>query len=435
MIDIKLFAELLAKARNLEGLQSEEAAYLLDVQDPLLQEEIFLAAKEVKEKVYGSRIVFFAPLYLTNECDNDCLYCGFRRDNKLLERKTLSIDEVKMEVRLLVAEGHKRILLVAGEDFGAYPITSLVETIEIIYQTSDIRRINVNIAPMTVDKYKLLKGAGIGTYQLFQETYHGKTYAKMHPTGPKKDFDWRYTAIDRAMEAGIDDVGIGVLFGLFDPRFEVQALIRHCRDLEERWGVGPHTISVPRLKRAQGMKLESIPHPIDDQLFKVIVAVLRLAVPYTGIILSTREGAELRDELLHLGVSQLSAGSHPGPGGYHDRQNAGQFSIGDERTLAEMVHSVVGAGYLPSFCTACYRKSRIGKSFMDLAKTGVIGGKCLPNALITFNEYLHDYAVAGLREKGKELIEQEMGKMLPGDEAIVRNTLEELEKGKRDFPV
>jgi 2-iminoacetate synthase len=435
MTDNKMLVELLAKARNLEGLAPDEAAFLLDIKDPWMQGEIFCAAREVKEKIYGKRIVLFVPLYLTNNCLNDCLYCGFRRGNEHLERKTLSVADVIREVELLVEEGHKRILLVGGEDFEAYPVPNLVNIIETIYQEHDIRRINVNVAPLTVQDYQLLKEAGIGTYQLFQETYDRDTYAQMHPAGPKKDFDWRFTAIDRAMEAGIEDVGIGVLFGLFNPKCEVKNLINHCRELEKRWGIGPHTISVPRLKQAPGMKLEAIPYAVDDQAFKMIIAVLRLAVPYTGIILSTREKAELRDELLHLGVSQISAGSHTGPGGYCDRNKEGQFAIGDERNLTEMLQAVVRAGYLPSFCTACYRKSRTGKSFMELAKSGAIKGKCLPNALITFNEYLQDYAPGSLRETGKELIEKEIGKMSPGEEVVIRKALEKFAEGKKDFPI
>ncbi len=433
MIDKSRFKEVIAKALGLEGLTADEAAFLLQVKEPGLQDEIFKAAKEIKQKIYGNRLVFFAPLYLTNNCVNDCLYCGFRRSNLELKRKTLSEAEIKTEVKILTEQGHKRLLLVAGEDLASLTINSVAKTIDQIYNTADIRRINVNAAPMNVEDFRVLKTAGIGTYQLFQETYHRQTYGKMHPVGPKSDYDWRLLGMDRAMEAGIDDVGMGILFGLYEPIYEIKALIKHCRQLEEKWGVGPHTISVPRMRRASGSSLLKAPYEVDDNLFKLIVAVLRLAVPYTGIILSTREKPELRDELIHLGVSQISAGSKTSPGGYENKDTGEQFEISDNRILSDIIRSVVEAGYLPSFCTACYRQERTGKTFMDLAKGGIIKGKCSTNALLTFAEYLRDFASSELKTIGEQKLQQDLSGLSPQDRKKVLTLLEDIKKGKGDM--
>lgn len=433
MADKSRFQEVIAKSLNLEGLTSDEAAFLLQVKEPDLQDEIFRAAKEIKLKIYGNRLVFFAPLYLTNNCVNDCLYCGFRKSNHDLKRKTLSVAEVNNEVRILTEQGHKRLLLVAGEDLASLPIGSIAKIIDQIYQNADIRRINVNAAPMSVESFRVLKTSGIGTYQLFQETYHRQTYAKMHPSGPKSDYDWRFLGIDRAMAAGIDDVGMGVLFGLYEPIYEVKALIEHCRQLEQRWGVGPHTLSVPRMRRASGSSLPIAPYDVDDSTFKLIVAVLRLAVPYTGIILSTREKAELRDELIHLGVSQISAGSKTNPGGYENKDTGEQFEISDNRELSDIVQSVVEAGYLPSFCTACYRQERTGNTFMNLAKGGLIKGKCSTNAVLTFAEYLRDFASPELKNIGEQKLQQDLSGLSPQDQKMILTLLEDIEKGGGDL--
>lgn len=435
MANLQTFNRIIEKALSLQGLEPEEALFLLDLKDKKLKEKVFHTAKEIKLKIYGRRIVFFAPLYVTNQCVNNCLYCGFRAGNEKLKRKILNIDEIKREARLLTQQGHKRLLLVAGEDLEAFSVEELVQAIDEIYQSCDIRRININVAPLSVGDYRIVKKAGIGTYQLFQETYHRETYAAMHPSGPKKDFDWRLQALDRAMEAGIDDAGIGVLFGLFDPRFEVKSLLEHCQRLEKDWGVGPHTISVPRLKPAQGSLLTKVPFEIDDDFFKLIVAVLRLAVPYTGIILSTRETAQLRDEILLLGVSQISAGSHTSPGGYEKEEVEGQFIVSDQRSLDEVLASVIKSGHMPSFCTACYRKSRTGKAFMELAKSGTIKGKCLPNALLTFSEYLRDYAPAELQKLGNDLVAEELKSLSKKERREITEKLAEINMGSRDLPV
>lgn len=431
----------IAKALQFKGLSLEETAVLLQNDDPETLQKIFAAAGAVKERIYGRRLVLFAPLYTTNECVNNCLYCAFRQGNKELVRKTLTLEEIKDEVAAIEALGHKRILLVAGEDPRHAGIARLEEIIAAIYEVrnggGEIRRVNVNVAPLSLEDFKRLKRTKIGTYQIFQETYHRSTYFMVHPSGPKEDYDYRLTAMDRAMSAGIDDVGIGILFGLYDYRFEVLGLLAHAEHLEKEFGVGPHTISVPRLEPAFGAPIASYPpYPVYDIQFKKLVAILRLAVPYTGMILTTRETAEMRNELLGLGISQISAGSRTNPGGYVDQKknDAAQFFIGDDRSTAEVIADVVRFGYIPSFCTACYRTGRTGESFMEFAKPGEVQGFCLPNALLTFQEYLLDYSKNGLREAGEKVIADQL-KLIANDK-IRDNTakkLADLRAGKRDL--
>ncbi len=424
-------------ALSLNGLEPEHAAVLLQA-DREGEELIFDAANKVKNGIYGGRVVLFAPLYLSNVCSNNCLYCSFRRDNREIQRKVLSLEEVAEQVRMLENMGHKRILVESGEHPSGNHIDYVVKAIETIYATrvgrGSIRRVNVNVAATTVENYRKLKSAAIGTYQLFQETYHRPSYARMHPSGPKADYDYHLTAMDRAMEAGIDDVGIGALFGLYDYRFEVLALLFHAAHLERTFGVGPHTISVPRFRPAQGVDFKP-PHPVGDADFKRLVAVLRLAVPYTGIILSTRERPEMRDELLSLGVSQMSAASCTSPGGYREGgADDGQFSTADHRSLDEVVREVCKLGYLPSFCTACYRRGRTGAAFMDLAKPGDIQEMCRPNALLTFQEYLEDYASPETRAAGEALVEEQVGQMKKASlKKATRVRLDRIKHGDRDI--
>jgi len=433
--------DIIAKARELKGLEPNETAVLLQCQDPELIEEIFHTAREVKEAIYGKRLVLFAPLYISNLCRNDCLYCAFRVSNKKISRKALNQDEIADEVRQLVSTGQKRILVVSGEAYPGSGIEYILRTIETIYKTrvgnGEIRRVNVNMAPLSVEEFRNLKAAKIGTYQLFQETYHPETYFKMHPpVGPKADYTWRLTAIGRAFEGGIDDVGIGVLFGLYDYRYEVLALLHHIRCLESAYGVGPHTISVPRIEPAEGSDIATNPpYPVSDENFKKIVAVLRLTVPYTGMIMSTRETAQMRAETFALGVSQISAGSRTNPGGYTaGKDTTAQFQLGDHRTIDEVIHDVVRLGYVPSFCTACYRKGRTGGDFMELAKPGLIKRFCLPNAILTFKEYLEDYASPATREAGMTAIKENLTDIPSEDRRIeTEDRLTMIEQGKRDL--
>ncbi|MCX7805016.1 MAG: [FeFe] hydrogenase H-cluster radical SAM maturase HydG [Planctomycetota bacterium] len=431
--------DVLAKAREAKGLDPEDVAVLSGVSDPDLISEMFSAAKAVKEKIYGRRLVIFAPLYVSNLCGNECLYCAFRARNRAVRRRALSMEEIGRETEALVRQGHKRVLLVAGEAYPERGLDYILDAIAVIYRTKsgrgEIRRVNVNIAPLSVEEFRRLKGAHIGTYQLFQETYHRGTYAAVHVGGKKRDYDWRLTAMDRAMEAGIDDVGIGVLFGLFDWRFEILALMQHIRHLERKYGMGPHTISVPRLEPATGSDLASHPpKPVSDFDFRKIVAILRLAVPYTGIIMSTRETPNLRRESFALGVSQISAGSRTNPGGYSSGggEDAGQFSLGDHRPLDEVVRDIASLGYIPSFCTACYRLGRTGHDFMDLARPGEIRSRCDPNALSTFLEYLLDYASPATRQAGEKLIGETLAAMPDREREIAGKMLAKVREGKRD---
>ncbi len=400
--------DILQKALELNGLDAAEVLALVGVTDTDLLGELFRTAGQVKQAIYGNRIVLFAPLYISNLCANECDYCAFRVSNRGLDRRVLCSEEIAEEVRWLVDHGHKRVLMVAGEATPHEGFDYYLRAVDTIYATrterGEIRRVNVNLAPLEVAEFRALKARNIGTYQLFQETYHRPTYAQVHKFGRKADYDWRLQAIDRAMEAGIDDCGVGVLFGLHDWRFELLALMQHIDHLEDRWGVGPHTISMPRLEPADGSELASDPPaPVSDTDFLKLVAILRIAVPYTGLILSTRETPELRRAAFRLGVSQISAGSVTNPGGYAhpEREVAGQFSLGDHRSLDEVVRDVLDLGFVPSFCTACYRLGRTGRDFMDLAKPGEIKTHCLPNALATLQEYLGEFADPATRQLGE----------------------------------
>ncbi len=431
--------EVISKALLLRGLEAEEMAVLMGISDPDLLGEMFHAARRVKEAIYGKRLVIFAPLYISNLCANECLYCAFRARNAELKRRALSQEEIAEDVRHLLRDGHKRILLVAGESYPREGFDYVLKSIETVYATkegsAEIRRVNANVAPLSVEEFRRLKAARIGTYQLFQETYHRETYSKVHLKGKKTDYDWRVTCMDRAMEAGIDDVGIGVLFGLWDWRFELLALMQHIRHLEGKFGVGPHTISVPRLEPADGSQMASHPpQPVSDVDFRKIVAILRLAVPYTGIIMSTRETANMRRESFALGVSQISAGSRTNPGGYSDEQkdDEAQFSLGDHRHLDEVVRDVSDLDYIPSFCTACYRLGRTGADFMDLAKPGDIKAHCDPNALSTFQEYLEDYASPEAKAAGEAAIVRQLEVMEPSAAERSRKMIAKVKSGKRD---
>jgi len=433
--------ELLVKAREMRRLSMEEVAYLSFVESPELLAEIFSAAKGIKEEIYGTRLVLFAPLYISNRCSNECTYCAFRATNTSLVRRTLTQEEIAEETRILIRQGHKRILMVAGEELPPQGFQYILDSIATIYETrvgpGEIRRVNVNLAPENVERFRLLKGAGIGTFQLFQETYHRPTYAEVHLKGPKSDYDWRTTAFDRAMEAGIDDVGVGVLFGLYEWRFEILAMMQHIRHLEEKFGVGPHTISFPRMEPASGSDIASQPpHEVSDGDFLKMVAIMRLAVPYTGMIMSTRETADVRRLTLELGISQISAGSRTDPGGYTEGEagrSGGQFQLGDHRSVEEVVTDVVSLGFLPSFCTACYRTGRTGHDFMDLAKPGEIKYHCHPNALSTFQEYLCDYASPEAKAAGETLISIELQHMDCKQTACALPMLNKVRGGEHDI--
>jgi 2-iminoacetate synthase len=432
--------ELLVKAREQHGLTMEEVACLSYVENPELLSNIFSTAKQIKEEIYGSRLVLFAPLYISNRCSNECTYCAFRATNTEIHRRTLTQEEIAEETRILIRQGHKRVLMVAGEALPPQGFQYLIDSIATIYSTrvgpGEIRRINVNLAPQTTERFKQLKQAEIGTFQLFQETYHRPTYAQVHLKGTKSNYDWRATAFDRAMEAGIDDVGMGVLFGLYDWRFEIIAMMQHIRHLEEKFGVGPHTISFPRIEPAVGSAIASKPpYAVSDADFMKMIAIMRLAVPYTGMIMSTRETAEVRHATLELGISQISAGSRTDPGGYKDGEgdpNGSQFQLGDHRTVEEVVSDVVSLGFLPSFCTACYRLGRTGMDFMDLAKPGEIKYHCHPNALSTFQEYLCDYAGHRAKSAGEKLISIELQQMDGQQIACALPMLNKVRRGERD---
>jgi 2-iminoacetate synthase len=431
--------EVLSKARELRGLEAPDIAALMPVSDPGLLAELFAAANFVKDTIYGRRLVLFAPLYVSNMCGNECTYCAFRARNQAVVRRALSQEEIAHEVGILVDQGHKRVLLVAGESYPREGFSYVLRCIDTIYGVKrgqgEVRRVNANVAPLTLDEFRALKERKIGTYQVFQETYHHGTYAAVHLGGKKKDYAWRVSAMDRAMQAGIDDVGIGVLFGLFDWRFEVLALLQHIRHLEARFGVGPHTISVPRLEPATGSDLAAHPpHAVSDVDFRKIVAILRLAVPYTGIIMSTRESANIRRETFALGVSQISAGSRTNPGGYaeDERADASQFCLGDHRTLDEVVRDVASLGYVPSFCTGCYRLGRTGADFMDLAKPGDIKQHCDPNGLSTFLEYLLDYASDDTRRVGERCIAQALSGMEDWPRQRSVQLMDRVKAGERD---
>ncbi len=451
--DMELIEKILEKARPkktdtgyvCEGLSHREASVLLACEDEKVNEKIFKIAEEIKLAFYGNRIVIFAPLYLSNYCINGCLYCPYHLKNKTIPRKKLTQEEVRDEVIALQDMGHKRLAIEAGEDPVNNPLEYILDCINTIYSVKHkngaIRRVNVNIAATTVENYRRLKEAGIGTYILFQETYNKKRYEELHPTGPKHDYRYHTEAMDRAMQGGIDDVGLGVLFGLEGYKYEFAGLIMHAEHLEAAYGVGPHTISVPRVKPADDINPEDFKNSISDELFEKIAACIRLAVPYTGMIISTRENEEVRSKMLTCGISQVSGGSRTSVGGYagyspderpHDTE---QFDVSDQRSLDEVVKWLIEKGHIPSFCTACYREGRTGDRFMSLCKSGQIQNCCHPNALMTLCEYLEDYASPETKELGYRLVEKEIEKVPnPKARAVAKNNIEEIRKNnRRDF--
>ncbi|MCC8056536.1 [FeFe] hydrogenase H-cluster radical SAM maturase HydG [Cloacibacillus sp.] len=436
---------ILDKARSCNGLTHREAAVLLEIDDPQLEHELYALAKEIKERIYGRRIVLFAPLYVANHCINGCVYCGFHAGNNAMCRKKLTMEEIDQEADAILALGHKRIAMEAGEDPVNIPLDYIIECMKRVYayknsRGDSIRRINVNIAATTVEEYRRLKAADIGTFILFQETFHRPTYAKMHPKGPKSNYDWHTTALHRAQEGGIDDVGTGVLYGLYDYKYETVAQLLYAESLEKMCGVGPHTISVPRMREAEGVDMEKFPYLPTDEQFLRIIAVIRVATPYTGMILSTRETPETRRIALDLGISQVSAGSCTGIGGYHkeigqpEQPDTAQFKVSDERTPDEVLTWLCEDGYIPSYCTACYRQGRTGDRFMSLAKSGQIRNICQPNALLTFKEYLIGYGSDHLKELGEKVIAGEVEK-IPSDKikTLTKERLHQLEEGAQDL--
>ena len=438
----KLIEQLIHRAKDCKGLTHREAAVLLECDQADLNEQMFHLAKQIKQKLYGNRIVMFAPLYLSNYCVNGCTYCPYHYKNKTICRKKLTQEEIRREVIALQDMGHKRLALEAGEDPVNNPLEYILESIETIYsiqhKNGAIRRVNVNIAATTVENYKKLRDAGIGTYILFQETYHKENYEKLHPTGPKHNYAYHTEAMDRAMEAGIDDVGIGVLFGLNMYRYDFVGLLMHAEHLEAAMGVGPHTISVPRIRPADDIDAEDFKDAISDEIFEKIVAVLRIAVPYTGMIVSTRESKATREKVLDLGISQISGGSRTSVGGYveeePEEENSAQFDVSDRRSLDEVVNWLLGLGYIPSFCTACYREGRTGDRFMKLLKSGQIVNCCQPNALMTLKEYLEDYASADTKEKGEKVIQEQLEIITnPVVKEKAKEYIENIHEGKRDF--
>ncbi len=437
-----LIDEILSKARERKGLSHREGSVLLacDLEDK--NQEIYGLAEQIKKDFYGNRIVLFAPLYLSNYCVNACVYCPYHAKNKHIKRKKLTQEEIRREVTALQDMGHKRLAIESGEDPTMSPIEYILDSIETIYgckhKNGEIRRLNVNIAATTVENYRKLKDAGIGTYILFQETYHRESYGKLHPAGPKHDYAWHAEAMDRAMTGGIDDVGIGALFGLELYRYEFAGLLMHAEHLEARFGVGPHTISVPRIRRADDIDPSVFDNGIDDDTFAKIVACIRISVPYTGMIVSTRESQKSRERVLHLGVSQISGASRTSVGGYcepePDEDSSEQFDVSDRRTLDEIIHWLMDMGYIPSFCTACYRAGRTGDRFMSLCKTGQIQNCCHPNALMTLKEYLEDYAAPDTKTLGESMIRRELPN-IPKEKVrqVVVKNLTEIEHGLRDF--
>ena len=432
---------ILQKAREMKGISHKEAAVLLECELEEENKEIEKLAKEIKERFYGKRIVMFAPLYLSNYCINSCVYCPYHKKNKHIARKKLSQEEIKQEVIALQDMGHKRLAIEAGEDPENNPLEYILESIRTIYsikhKNGAIRRVNVNIAATSVENYKKLKDAGIGTYILFQETYNKEAYKELHPAGPKSDYAYHTEAMDRAMEAGIDDVGCGVLFGLDKYRYELVGIIMHAEHLEAKFGVGPHTISVPRVCPADDIDPEEL-NAIPDEIFEKIVSVIRIAVPYTGMIVSTRESKATREKVLDLGISQISGGSRTSVGGYveeePEEENSAQFDVSDRRSLDEVVNWLLGLGYIPSFCTACYREGRTGDRFMKLLKSGQIVNCCQPNALMTLKEYLEDYASADTKEKGEKVIQEQLEIITnPVVKEKAKEYIENIHEGKRDF--
>ena len=435
--------QILAKARERKGLTHREASVLLACEIPEKVNELFALAEQLKKDYYGNRIILFAPLYLSNYCVNGCVYCPYHAKNKHIARKKLTQEEIIKEVTALQDMGHKRLAIEAGEDPVNNPIEYILECIHTIYsikhKNGAIRRVNVNIAATTVENYRKLKEAEIGTYILFQETYHKESYEKLHPTGPKHDYAWHTEAMDRAMEGGIDDVGLGVLFGLELYRYEFAGLLMHAEHLEAVHGVGPHTISVPRIKHADDIDPSAFDNSISDDIFAKICALIRISVPYTGMIISTRESQEVRERVLPLGVSQISGASRTSVGGYAEPEvpeevTSAQFDVSDQRTLDEVVNWLMKLGYIPSFCTACYREGRTGDRFMSLCKNMQILNCCHPNALMTLKEYLEDYAGEDTRKIGMELIERELENIPnPKVKRIAAEHIHDIAEGKRDF--
>ena len=441
--NVELINQIIEKAKLRKGLTHREALVLLDCDIEEKNQEIYALAEQIKKDFYGNRIVMFAPLYLSNYCVNGCTYCPYHMKNKHIARKKLTQEEIRKEVIALQDMGHKRLALETGEDPVNSPIEYVLESIKTIYgikhKNGAIRRVNVNIAATTVENYRKLKEAGIGTYILFQETYHKESYLQLHPTGPKHDYDYHTTAMDRAMQGGIDDVGIGVLFGLDKYRYELAGLLMHAEHLEAVFGVGPHTISVPRLRHADDIDADSFDNGIDDDTFAKIVPCIRIAVPYTGMIISTRESKACRERVLHLGVSQISGGSKTSVGGYAepepDDNKSEQFDVSDTRTLDEVVKWLMDLGYIPSFCTACYREGRTGDRFMSLCKSGQIQNCCQPNALMTLKEYLMDYASEATKKVGENVIQEEIGK-IPNEkvrQVVIENLKAIANDNRRDF--
>lgn len=440
--DITLASEILDKASAGNGLSHREAMVLLECTDAEIINRIYSLARDIKQRIYGNRIVMFAPLYLSNHCVNGCVYCPYHARNKTIPRRKLSLEEIRREVIALQDMGHKRLALEAGEHPTINPIDYILESIDTIYsihhRNGAIRRVNVNIAATTVENYSRLRDAGIGTYILFQETYCREEYQRLHPTGPKSNWEYHTEAMDRAMQGGIDDVGIGVLFGLHNYRYDFVGLLMHAEHLEATYGVGPHTISVPRIRPADDINPEDFPDAVTDEVFRRIVAVLRIAVPYTGMIVSTRESQQCRELVLDVGVSQLSGGSRTSVGGYAsdniDTDKSAQFDIDDNRTLDEIVTWLLRLGYIPSFCTACYREGRTGDRFMSLARRGLIGNCCAPNALMTLAEYLEDYASPLCLQLGNETIAREVQRIDSEKiRSITLNRLNDIAQGHRDF--
>ena len=434
--------EIIAKSLDKQRLNPDETAALISVSDPELKQLILEGAHELKERIYGNRIVLFAPLYVGNECINDCVYCGFRISNKECQRATLSHDDLVAETQALVETGHKRLIMVYGEH-PMYSPEFIAETVQTVYDTKykkgEIRRVNINAAPLDIEGFRTVKSVGIGTYQIFQESYHEPSYVKLHPKGPKSSFLWRLDGLDRAMQAGIDDLGIGALMGLYDWRFEVMGLLYHTIHLEQRFGVGPHTISFPRIEPAIGTDFTTHPpYQVSDEDFKLLVAILRLSVPYTGMILTAREPIAIRNEILRYGVSQIDAGSSIGVGDYahkdEESRKKSQFVLGDTRSLDDVIFELAQGGYIPSFCTSCYRAGRTGEHFMEFAVPGFVKRFCTPNALLTFAEYLYDFSSPRTLEAGLKLIENETNKI--ADENMKASVIENLTKmkaGKRDL--
>ena len=440
--NIELLESVLEKAKLRKGITHREASLLLASDVPEITEKIYSLAKQIKLDFYGNRIVMFAPLYLSNYCVNGCTYCPYHYKNKHIARKKLTQEEIRKEVIALQDMGHKRLAIESGEDSVNNPIEYILESIKTIYsikhKNGAIRRVNVNIAATTVENYRKLKEAGIGTYILFQETYNKESYEKLHPTGPKHNYAYHTEAMDRAMEGGIDDVGLGVLFGLENYKYELAGILMHAEHLEAVHGVGPHTISVPRVRRADDINPDDFDNGIDDDTFAKIVAIIRIAVPYTGMIISTRESAKCRERVLNLGISQISGGSKTSVGGYAEPEpeedSSAQFDVSDTRTLDEVVNWLMKLGYIPSFCTACYREGRTGDRFMSLCKSGQISNCCLPNALMTLKEYLEDYASEDTRRIGNALIESEL-KGIPNPKArsLAEEYIKNIHNGQRDF--